>query len=118
MKILVKKFPINARTEQESEIMTSIPGWCDQETGLPLTDGEGVYTYAMAEIPETLDLEDLSVDDFEVHRFQFEKVEDDGTMTTRQVFTAIYLASSTDVSNKGEEIAALRARLAELESDL
>lgn len=90
MKVLVKKYPINAKTEKESEIMFSIPEWCDQDTGLPLTDGEGVYTYALGEIPDDTILEDLSLEDFEVKRRELEKMNNDGTIEVHQTFTAIY----------------------------
>lgn len=90
MKVLVKKYPINAKTEKESEIMFSIPEWCNQNTGLPLTDGEGAYTYALGEIPDDIDLEGLSLENFKVEHHELETVNADGTIESHQVFKAIY----------------------------
>lgn len=90
MKILIKKYPENAKTERESEIMTSVPEWCNQENGLPLTNGLSPYSYALGEIPDDTNLEDLTLEDFEVKRHELEIVNDDGIIESRPIFTAIY----------------------------
>lgn len=90
MKVLIKKYPENAKTERESEIMYSIPEWCDQENGFPLTNGLPPYSYALAEIPDNINLEDLRLENFEVERHELETVNEDGTIESHQVFTAIY----------------------------
>lgn len=90
MKALIKKYPINAKKEEQNEVYIE-PQWHDwiAEDGFPLTNEGELRSYALClDCPEN---EELTVDDFEVKEF-IEEVEDEfGEKVEVKRWTATYI---------------------------
>lgn len=87
MKALIKKYPINARVESDSEVYLQIAwhDWID-EAGKPLTDEN--YGYALCnEAPDDVE---LSADDFRVEEHITEVTTETGEKVKKKYWTAIY----------------------------